>query len=70
MSGHCLFCFFAAKKASGKSKEEVQREKKLELEKRLEGVQQQLGQTKKSKKGHFLYSRQFSLLLTCIILPV
>ncbi|XP_059153542.1 bromodomain-containing protein 3-like isoform X2 [Physella acuta] len=38
------------KKASGKSKEEVQREKKLELEKRLEGVQQQLGQTKKSKK--------------------
>uniref|UniRef100_A0A0B7B3Z5 Bromo domain-containing protein n=2 Tax=Arion vulgaris TaxID=1028688 RepID=A0A0B7B3Z5_9EUPU len=39
-----------AKKASGKSKEEVQREKKLELEKRLEGVQQQLGQTKKPKK--------------------
>uniref|UniRef100_A0A2C9KCG6 Bromodomain-containing protein 2 n=1 Tax=Biomphalaria glabrata TaxID=6526 RepID=A0A2C9KCG6_BIOGL len=38
------------KKPSGKSKEEVQREKKLELEKRLEGVQQQLGQTKKSKK--------------------
>ncbi|KAH9514579.1 Bromodomain-containing protein 2, partial [Bulinus truncatus] len=38
------------KKTSGKSKEEVQREKKLELEKRLEGVQQQLGQTKKSMK--------------------
>ncbi|BFZ05526.1 hypothetical protein BsWGS_08565 [Bradybaena similaris] len=38
------------KKTSGKSKEEAQREKKLELEKRLEGVQQQLGQTKKSKK--------------------
>ncbi|GFN82764.1 hypothetical protein PoB_000927000, partial [Plakobranchus ocellatus] len=39
------------KKASGKSKEEAQREKKLELEKRLEGVQQQLGQTKKPRKS-------------------
>ncbi|KAK3705141.1 hypothetical protein RRG08_005530 [Elysia crispata] len=41
-----------AKKASGKSKEEAQREKKLELEKRLEGVQQQLGQTKKPRKSN------------------
>jgi len=38
------------KKTSAKSKEEAQREKKADLEKRLEGVQQQLGQTKKPKK--------------------
>ncbi|CAG5119777.1 unnamed protein product [Candidula unifasciata] len=38
------------KKVSGKSKEEAQREKKLELEKRLEGVQQQLGQTAKKPR--------------------
>ena len=42
---------FSAKKTSAKSKEEAQREKKADLEKRLEGVQQQLGQTKKPKKG-------------------
>ncbi|CAG5124971.1 unnamed protein product, partial [Candidula unifasciata] len=38
------------KKTSGRSKEDAQRERKMELEKRLEGVQQQLGQPKKSKK--------------------
>lgn len=38
------------KKPSGKSKEEVAREKRLDLEKRLDSVQQQLGQTKKPKK--------------------
>ena len=44
---------FAGKKPSNKPKEVAQQEKKQELENRLRGVQEQLGQTvkKPSKKG-------------------
>lgn len=49
--------FLAAKnKTAGKSKEEHMREKKQELEKRLQDVSGQLGQPpkKSNKKGRFL----------------
>ena len=47
-----LKSFITAKKATGKSREEAQKEKKKELEKRLNDVQGQLGSAKKpSNKG-------------------
>lgn len=42
---------FAAKKASGKSREEVQEEKKKELEKKLQEVHNKLGSSAKKPKG-------------------
>ena len=52
-----LFSFIAAKKTQGKSKEEAQKEKKQELEKRLQDVSGQLGgqfNKKNAKKGKHL----------------
>ena len=52
--------FFTAKRTPGKTKEEAQLEKKQELEKRLEDVKGQLGNTapqkKTPKKGTFSFS--------------
>lgn len=43
---------FLAKKASGKSREEAQKEKKMELEQKLIEVHEKLGSSaKKAKKG-------------------
>ena len=44
-----VFFFAAQKRTPGKSKEEAVREKKQELEKRLQDVQGQLGSVKKTK---------------------
>ena len=51
----CICYFTEKKQPSGISKEEAQSQKKLDLEKRLEGVQKQLGQTKPKKPGTFIY---------------
>ena len=55
---------FAAKKASGKSREEVQEEKKKELEKKLQEVHNKLGSSAKKPKGgkSFLHFKKDNMI--------
>lgn len=62
------FCILATKnKVAGKSREEHMREKKQELEKRLQDVSGQLGQpTKKSTKKGLYCIIFFSMTMKCL----